>query len=180
MRRVLLILALLGVATGFAAAQTGRFVAPSLLFDDSTFNYAVDAEGSLILTRDTGANTLSVSLVPGHIAEGLRITTRDADRAAVVGLDRPAARAIIGIEVSDRAIELPFDPALTDPFAVLSYFHGRLPELGFAPSQELFGGNSYVFTCACRENRQTGARLSLDRAGERAYVRLVVELPTAY
>lgn len=180
MRRVLVAVALAALAAGYAAAQATRFVAPSLVFEDRAFNYAVDAEGSLILVRDAEANTLAVSLVPGHIQEGLRFTTRAVDRAAVVGLDRQAARAVIGIDVSDRGIELPFDPAEMDPFEVLAYFHQRLPELGFAPSQELFGGNAYVFTCDCQQNRQTGARLTLDRAGEKAFVRLVLELPSAY
>jgi hypothetical protein len=180
MRRLLAALALCGVCAGMALGQSTRFVAPSLVFDDSAFNYAGDLTGSLTFVRNMGTNTLKVTLVPGEVEGGLRFTTTDADRAAVVGIDRSVARAVIGIDVSDRGIELPFDLASVDPYDVLSYFHQRLPALGFEPSQELFGGNAYVFTCSCQENRMTGARLSLDRTGKRAFVRLVLELPTAY
>lgn len=180
MLRRFAVLALCTAFAGVAAGQSARFVVPSLVFDDSAFNYVGDVAGSLSFTRNMGTNTLKVTLRPGEVEGGLRFTTTDADRAAVVGLDRSVARAVVGIDVSERGIELPFDLTTSDPYAVLSYFHRRLPELGFAPSHELFGGNAYVFTCACQENRLTGARLSLERMGSRAFVRLVLELPSAY
>ena len=180
MRRLIAVLALLGVFAGVAAGQSTRFVVPSLTFDDSAFNYAGDPTGSLTFARNMGTNTLEVTLVPGKVEGALPFATTDADRAAVVGLDRSVARAVVGIDVSERGIELPFDLSTTDPFTVLSYFHQRLPQLGFAPSQELFAGNAYVFTCSCQENRLTGARLTLDRTGTRVFARLVLELPSAY
>lgn len=180
MRRLFAALALCGALAGIALAQSTRFVAPSLVFDDSAFNYAGDVTGSLIFTRNMGTNTLKVALMPGEVEGGLRFATTEADRAAVVGVTRSVARAVIGIDVSERGIEIPFDLATTDPYDVLSYFHRRLPALGFTPSQELFGGNAYVFTCSCQENQLTGVRLTLDRAGTRAFARLVLELPTAY
>ncbi len=180
MRRLFAAVAALGVLAGIAFGQSTRFVAPSIVFDDSGFNYVADPSGSLTFTRNLGTNTVQVRLVPGQVEGGLPFATTDADRAAVVGLDRATARSVIGIDVSGRGIEIPFDLATSDPYEVLSYFHERLPALGFVPSQELFGGSSYVFTCACQENRLTGARLVLDRMGRRAFVRLVLEVPSAY
>jgi len=180
MRRLFAALVLCGAFAGIALAQTARFVAPSLVFDDSAFNYAGDVAGTLIFTRNMGTNTLEVALMPGEVKGGLRFATTEADRAAVVGVTRSVARAVIGIDVSERGIEIPFDLATTDPYDVLSYFHRRLPALGFTPNQELFGGNAYVFTCSCTENQLTGVRLTLDRAGTRAFARIVLEIPSAY
>jgi len=179
MRRLLAVVALCAALAGLGYAQT-RFVAPSLTFDDSAFSYTGDLVGSLTFARNMGTNTVNVTLVPGEVAGGLRFTTTAADRAAVVGLDREAARAVVGIDVSERGIELPFDLAATDPYDVLSYFHERLPAMGFQPRQELFAGNAYVYTCSCSEFEATGVRLTLERVGSRAYVRLVLELPSAY
>ncbi len=180
MRRFLAAAALMGLLAGTALAQSTRFAEPSVVFDDSGFNYAGDLVGSLTFERNLGTNTLMVALLPGEVEGGLRFTTTEADRAAVVGLDRASARTVIGIDVSPRSIEVPFDLAATDPYEVLSYFHERLPALGFQPNQELFGGTSYVFTCSCSQVGPTGARLTLDRLGTKAYVRLVLELPSAY
>ncbi len=180
MRRLFAALAVCGAFAGIALAQTTRFVTPSLVFDDSAFNYAGDVTGSLIFTRNMGTNTLKVALVPGEVEGALPFATTEADRAAVVGVTREVARAVIGIDVSERGIEIPFDLASTDPYDLLTYFHRRLPALGFTPSQELFGGNAYVFTCSCQEFQRTGMRVTLDRVGSRAFARMVLELPTAY
>lgn len=181
MRRRWFVMAVLLLAlVGVSAAQTSPMVVPRLRFDDGGFEYATQAMGYLTFARAVPSNLLTVALLPEPTEGALPIHFVGVDPALLEGADHATARALLGIDVSERSIELPFAVSGADAFAVLTYFHQRLPALGFAPRQELFGGSSYVYTCSCGMATDTGLRLILDRTGETMFVRLVLEFPTVY
>lgn len=179
-RRWFVMAVLLLVFAGVAAAQTERMVVPRLRFDDGGFAYAAHDMGYLTFNRAVPSNLMTVALLPEASENALPIHFTPVDPALLEGADNATARALLGIDVSERSIELPFAVAGADAFAVLRYFHERLPALGFAPRQELFGGTSYVYTCSCGMATDTGLRLMLDRTGDTMFVRLVLEFPTVY
>jgi len=181
MRRLWILAAVLMLAVaGSAVAQSGKMVVPRLRFDDGAFDYAAQEMGYLSFARAVPSNLMTVALTPEPREGALPIRFAGVDRAALAGVDHDTARALVGIDVSERSLELPFAAAGTDTFALLSYFHELLPRLGFAPRRELFAGSSYVYTCSCGMATDTGLRLMLDRTGETVFVRLVLEFPTVY
>lgn len=155
---------------GFALA------APTLVFDDGGFDYALDEVGYLHFTRDVGADVLTVRLDTEASAGSLPL------RLAVVpaGLDREDARARVGIEATTRGLELTFRATDVGFPELLDFFHDLAPSLGFVQDQELFGGTTYMFRCGCQQQEETTLRVTLNRAEELIFVRLVVQTPFAY
>ena len=178
-RLVALGAALIFIVSALALAEE-PFANPTLVFDDASFDYYHHQVAYLHFERDAEQNVLFVTLDQNLAPYGIEVFLDRNALPAEGSVDQDQIHEFVGIDLSRRSIEVPFDLDTVDYVELLNEFHDMMPRIGFAPTSELVSGNTYVFNCGCVQHEATGLRLSLTPVGGTLYARLALHTPLAY
>lgn len=152
------------------------FAGPRLIFNDTSFDYSQHEVAYLHFDRAAYSDLLTVYVNDQQEPDGLPLYLGK----LAPELTREQIYEQLGIKVSKQELELTFNAKYVSPIELMGYFHTIAPKLGFTKEQEMFAGNTYVFTCGCAAHEDTHLRVSFQQTEDLIHVRLVLQSPLAY